>query len=125
MTPSTTPSEMSEPATFDQLAAVIRSRRTSMLVDRECAVPVSVVEELCELASWAPNHKKTWPWRFACFTGDGRRRLGETMVDDMVDADFGDEGKRTEDRRQVPPHAGDARRRMRTPRERDAPPREP
>jgi nitroreductase len=94
MTPSTTPSEISEPATFDQLAAVIRSRRTSMMVDRESDVPVSVVEELCELASWAPNHKKTWPWRFACFTGDGRRRLGETMVDDMIDADFGDEGKR-------------------------------
>jgi nitroreductase len=83
-----------EPATFDQLAGVIRGRRTSMLVDRECGVPVGVVEQLCELASWAPNHKKTWPWRFALFTGDGRRRLGDTMVADMVDTDFGDEGKR-------------------------------
>ena len=85
---------MTEPATFDQLAAVIRSRRTSMLVDQNSEVPVSVVQELCELAAWAPNHKRTWPWRFALFTGDGRRRLGETMVADMVDADFGDEGKR-------------------------------
>ncbi len=89
------PGTSTEPATFDQLAAVIRGRRTSMLVDKECEVPVAFVEQLCELASWAPNHKKTWPWRFALFTGDGRRRLGETMVADMVDADFGDEVKRS------------------------------
>jgi nitroreductase len=86
---------VSEPATFDQLSAVIRGRRTSMLVDQECEVPVAFIEQLCELASWAPNHKKTWPWKFAAFTGAGRNRLGETMVADMVDADFGDEVKRT------------------------------
>jgi len=86
--------DMAEPATFDQLAAVIRGRRTSMLVDRECEVPTTFVEQLCELALWAPNHKKTWPWRFALFSGEGRRRLGETMVADMVDADFGDAAKR-------------------------------
>lgn len=85
---------MTEPATFDQLSAVIRGRRTSMLVDRECDVPVSTIEQLCQLATWAPNHKKTWPWKFAVFTGDGRQRLGHTMVEDMVDADFGDETKR-------------------------------
>jgi nitroreductase len=85
---------MTEPATFDQLAAVIRGRRTSMLVDPECEVPVALAQQLCELASWAPSHKRTWPWNFAMFTGDGRRRLGETMVADMVDAEFGDEGKR-------------------------------
>ncbi len=85
---------MTEPATFDQLSAVIRGRRTSMLVDRDCDVPVSVVEQLCQLATWAPNHKKTWPWRFALFTEGGRQRLGDAMVEDMVDAEFGDETKR-------------------------------
>lgn len=65
-----------------------------MLVDQDRPVPIPVVEQLCELASWAPNHKKTWPWRFAVFTGDGRRRLGDTMVADMVEADFGDDVKR-------------------------------
>jgi nitroreductase len=89
-----TPGTSTDPATFDQLAAVIRGRRTSMLVDKECEVPVDFVEQLCELASWAPNHKKTWPWRFALFTGEGRRRLGETMVTDMVAVGYGDEGKR-------------------------------
>jgi nitroreductase len=78
----------------DDVDALIRARRTSMLVDRERQVEPELVTELCELATWAPNHKKTWPWRFAYFTGDGRRRFGETMVADMTDADFGDEGKR-------------------------------
>lgn len=79
---------------FDQAAALIRSRRTSMIVDRDRPVAPELVEELCELATWAPNHKKTWPWRFAYFSGDGRKRFGETMVADMIDADFGDDVKR-------------------------------
>jgi nitroreductase len=79
---------------FDDLADLIRSRRTSMFVDHHRDVPVEVVEQLCELAQWAPNHKRTWPWRFALFTGDGRSRLGQAFVADMVDRDFGDEGKR-------------------------------
>jgi len=79
---------------FDELSDLIRSRRTSMIVDKTRDVPVEVVERLCELAQWAPNHKRTWPWRFALFTGEGRQRLGEAFVADMNDRDFGDEGKR-------------------------------
>ena len=76
------------------LSELIRSRRTSMLVDRDRAVPVELIGQLCELAMWAPNHKRTWPWRFALFTGDGRARLGEALVADMIAADFGDDAKR-------------------------------
>jgi nitroreductase len=79
---------------FYDLSALIRSRRTSMIVDQTREVPVDVIEQLCALAQWAPNHKRTWPWRFALFTGEGRRRLGEAFVADMNDRDFGDEGKR-------------------------------
>ena len=86
---------MTEPANFDQLSAVIQARRTSMLVDMDTEVSHDVVRSLCELATWAPNHKKTWPWKFAMFTGDGRARLGDAMVTDMIDADVGDETKRT------------------------------
>jgi len=64
-----------------------------MLVDKDRDVPDSLVRSLCDLATWAPNHKRTWPWRFAMFTGDGRARLGEAMVTDMVDAGVGDETK--------------------------------
>jgi nitroreductase len=79
---------------FDDFAGLARSRRTHLLVDRERDVPVELIRELCELATWAPNHKKTWPWRFALFTGEGRARLGAAFVADMVDREFGDEGKR-------------------------------
>lgn len=79
---------------FDNFAALVRARRTHMLVDVDRDVPIDLIERLCELAIWAPNHKKTWPWRFAAFTGDGRARLGETFVEDMIDAGFGDHEKR-------------------------------
>jgi nitroreductase len=67
----------------DDLTALIRTRRTSMIVDRERPVPRDVVEQLCELATWAPNHKRTWPWRFAVAEGEGRGRLGEVIADAM------------------------------------------
>lgn len=90
---------MTTPTTgFEQFATLVRMRRTSLLMDRERAVDARVVDQLCELATWAPNHKRTWPWRFAEFTGAGRARLGETMVEDMIDAEFGDDVKREKTR---------------------------
>lgn len=76
--------------TFSQL---VRSRRTSMIVDQNRPVPAELVEQLCELATWAPNHKRTWPWRFASLQGDARLRLGEAFVADMIERGAGDEGK--------------------------------
>ncbi len=78
---------------FDEFRQLVRDRRTSMIVDQGREVPLETVRDLCGLATWAPNHKKTWPWRFALFTGAGRARLGATMVDDMIAASFGDQGK--------------------------------
>jgi nitroreductase len=69
--------------TPDEIDALIRSRRTSMQVDRERPVPHDEVETLCELAMWAPNHKRTWPWRFALVEGEGRARLGNAIADAM------------------------------------------
>ncbi len=65
------------------LADLIRRRRTSMLVDKERAVPHDVIRDLCELAQWAPNHKRTWPWRFAFAEGPARARLGNVVADAM------------------------------------------
>ncbi len=64
-----------------------------MLVDRERDVPSDLIDKLCELGTWAPNHKKTWPWKFASFTGEGRNRLGEALVDDMRERGVGDQAK--------------------------------
>lgn len=69
-----------------------------MIVDRDRSVPLDLVDHLCELVTWAPNHKRTWPWRFASFSGDARHRLGEAFVADMLDRSVGDEGKRAKTR---------------------------
>jgi nitroreductase len=66
-----------------ELASLMRSRRTSMMVDKERPVPRDLVLELCELAQWAPNHKRTWPWRFAVVEGEGRATLGNAIADAM------------------------------------------
>ncbi|MFN3254986.1 MAG: nitroreductase [Ilumatobacter sp.] len=86
-------------ARYEWFAHLVRRRRTSMFVDPDREVDAATVQELCGLATWAPNHKRTWPWAFAYFTGPGRARLGETMAADMVDADFGDDTKREKTRR--------------------------
>jgi nitroreductase len=65
------------------LADLVRRRRTSMLVDKQRPVPRDVICELCELAVWAPNHKRTWPWRFAIAEDDARARLGNAIADAM------------------------------------------
>ena len=75
---------------FELLA---QSRRTSLRVDPAVAVPRELVERLCRLAMWAPNHKKTWPWRFAVCTGEGRARFGGTMADALAASGLDDEAK--------------------------------
>ncbi|MEY3493975.1 MAG: hypothetical protein RL413_1393 [Actinomycetota bacterium] len=62
----------------------IRARRTAMVVDTDRMVDRALIEELCELAIWAPNHKRTWPWRFASITGGARLRLGAVISDAMA-----------------------------------------
>ena len=91
-------SEDHGPVDFERFSELVRARRTSMIVDQGRDVPRELIADLCELAAWAPNHKKTWPWRFALFTGDGRERLGRTMADDMERVGFGDDVKRTKTR---------------------------
>lgn len=59
---------------------VIRSRRTSLLMDPDDEVPTDLIELLIELATWAPNHKRTWPWRFSVLTGAARYRFGEALA---------------------------------------------
>lgn len=36
----------------------------------------SDIEQLLEAANWAPNHKKTAPWRFKVFQGESKKKLG-------------------------------------------------
>ncbi len=59
---------------------IIRTRRTSLLVDPADDVPPELIAHLVELATWAPNHKRTWPWRFTVLTDDARYRFGEALA---------------------------------------------
>lgn len=59
---------------------VIRRRRTSLLVDPDAEVPDELIASLIEAATWAPNHKRTWPWRFTVLTGTARYRYGEALA---------------------------------------------
>ena len=59
---------------------LVAARRTSLRVDPDREVPAELVDRLLRLAVWAPNHKRTFPWRFAVVEGEGRRRLGELVA---------------------------------------------
>ena len=69
---------------FDDFATLVRARRTNLMIDRERDVDAGIVQQLCELATWAPNHKLTWPWVFAEIRGDARLQLGGVCADVMA-----------------------------------------
>src|SRR5437763_14355185 len=52
----------------------IRSRRTHKAFARE-PVPRELLDELLELARWAPNHHLTNPWRFRVLGPDALAAL--------------------------------------------------
>ena len=62
---------------LEAVSRVIVSRRTNLRIDRDRPVDRDLLDRLCGLATWAPNHKRTVPWRFAIVTGPARRHLGE------------------------------------------------
>lgn len=54
----------------------IRTRRTHKAYRPE-PLPLDVVDELLELARWAPNHRLTNPWRFRVLGSRALERLKE------------------------------------------------
>jgi nitroreductase len=58
------------------LDQAIRTRRTHKAYGAE-AVPRETLDELFELARWAPNHNMTNPWRFRVLGPESRARLKE------------------------------------------------
>jgi nitroreductase len=43
------------------------------------------IEKILEAANWAPNHKKTEPWRFKVIQGEKKAELGEFLSDTYID----------------------------------------
>lgn len=57
---------------------IIKARRTiGAMQDKD--VSEDAINLMLEAGTWAPNHKKTEPWKFRVFTGDSRIRLGDEM----------------------------------------------
>ncbi len=56
------------------LVTAVRTRRTHKAYERE-ALDRETVEELLELARWAPNHGLTQPWRFRVIGPETLARL--------------------------------------------------
>ena len=63
-----------------ELSGIIKQRRSifpAQYIEREISDDTILL--LIENASWAPNHRKTEPWRFKVFKGAGLHRLSEYL----------------------------------------------
>lgn len=76
----------------DDLHNIIRSRRSSLLIDPSRDVDPHIISQLCDAVQWAPNHKRTWPARLAVIRGKSRAHLG-TVIADVMAAQGEDENK--------------------------------
>ena len=57
---------------------IIKNRRATparFLATKE--ISKEVIQNLLENANWAPNHKKTEPWRFKVFLGKAKQKFAE------------------------------------------------
>lgn len=57
---------------------IIKNRRATpprLFAKKE--ISKEVIEQLLESANWAPNHKKTEPWRFKIYTGQTKTDLAQ------------------------------------------------
>ena len=63
-----------------EISKTIRQRR-SVYPDqfRDGPIPNEIINEMLENANWAPNHKKTEPWRFRVFKGAALERLSSYL----------------------------------------------
>lgn len=80
----TAPDHASDPLSV--LEELARTRRSNLQMDPERPVPPDLVDRLIRMAACAPNHKRTFPWRFRMITGDARRGLGDALAADLADA---------------------------------------
>jgi nitroreductase len=73
----------STPATSFDAEVVLRAIRDRRSIGKvgEQAPPASVIEQILEAGTWAPNHHLTEPWRFFVLEGEARNRLGHALAD--------------------------------------------
>ena len=66
--------------------AIASQRRSSLRVDPDKAVPDDLIDRLIVLAATAPNHKRTFPWRFRIISGPARAGIGDALAQDLIEA---------------------------------------
>lgn len=60
------------------ISEFIRNRRSLYPAQySDESVSEDIIREILENANWAPAHKRTYPWRFTVFSGEGRKKLAE------------------------------------------------
>lgn len=55
-----------------------------MRIDPDRPVDPELVERLLAIAATAPNHHRTFPWRFRVLAGEARARLGEALATTLL-----------------------------------------
>jgi nitroreductase len=62
----------------ESISHFIRERRSLYPAQySDESIDDSIINEILENANWAPSHKRTYPWRFTVFTGEGLKKLAE------------------------------------------------
>ena len=62
------------------LKQIIENRRSIFPKDySEEEIPQNILDEILNAANFAPNHKKTKPWRFIEFKGNKKSELGKQL----------------------------------------------
>jgi nitroreductase len=61
----------------EEFNTLVRSRRSTFPKQFAAGEPVdeTIIRQLLENATWAPNHGRTEPWQFVVFTGEGLQKL--------------------------------------------------
>jgi len=67
---------------FEQIAQIIKGRRTSKPAAMNGKkIPDEQINQLLELAHWAPTHGRTEPWFFYVYTGEALKSFGKTHAE--------------------------------------------
>ena len=74
---------METPFNTAQLNSIIKTRRTILppLYEKGKKVADEIIWQVLENANYAPNHKRTEPWRFTVFTGEGLQTFADLQSD--------------------------------------------
>ena len=65
---------------------IIKNRRATpprFLAKKE--IPTASIQQLLGNANWAPNHKKTEPWRFKVYTGEAKQKLANEIYTLLIE----------------------------------------